>query len=195
MIDLTEMTHLEQAVEIHPAATVAVLRDAPKSGIEVLLLQRNSTLVFGPDHWVFPGGRIDALDFPDESSDRAGDIIVAAQKAAVRESHEEASLTLAFEELTPLSHWTTPDFSPRRYATWFFVVCYRGKENVQVDGSEIVNFEWITPQVALEQHSQGGKDMMPPTEMTLQEMLKFNNADDYIDMCSQRGFLVEGVAV
>lgn len=47
-----------------PAATVVLVREAESTtGIEVLLLLRNSSLAFHGGHWVFPGGRIDAEDF------------------------------------------------------------------------------------------------------------------------------------
>ena len=47
-----------------PAATVVVIREtANKTDLEVLLLKRNSKLVFHGGHWVFPGGRVDAADF------------------------------------------------------------------------------------------------------------------------------------
>ena len=47
-----------------PAATVVVARDSATQGfIEILLLRRNSKLVFHGGHWVFPGGRVDQADF------------------------------------------------------------------------------------------------------------------------------------
>ena len=50
-----------------PAATVVLVRETEQdSGLQVLLLQRNSRRDFHGGHWVFPGGRIDEADF-DES--------------------------------------------------------------------------------------------------------------------------------
>ena len=47
-----------------PAATVVLVRETEQdSGLQVLLLQRNSRLVFHGGHWVFPGGRIDAVSY------------------------------------------------------------------------------------------------------------------------------------
>jgi 8-oxo-dGTP pyrophosphatase MutT (NUDIX family) len=49
-----------------PAATVVLVREiVENNNIEVLLVQRNSRLVFHGGHWVFPGGRVDAADFED----------------------------------------------------------------------------------------------------------------------------------
>ncbi len=94
-----------------PAATVVLLR-AGRAMPEVLLLRRSSKLAFHGGAWVFPGGRVD-LD-AGESADDAG-----ARRAAVREAHEEAGLVLDPAALVPLSHWTTPEGQPRRFATWF----------------------------------------------------------------------------
>ena len=47
-----------------PAATVVLVRETEEdSGLQVLLLQHNSRLVFHGGHWVFPGGRIDKARF------------------------------------------------------------------------------------------------------------------------------------
>ncbi|MCY4265622.1 MAG: NUDIX domain-containing protein, partial [Gammaproteobacteria bacterium] len=67
-----------------PAATVVLVRNNTKSvGIEVLLLKRNSKLVFHGGHWVFPGGRLDDADFA--AADQ-GLEYPAARLAAVRET-------------------------------------------------------------------------------------------------------------
>ena len=43
-----------------PAATVVLVREGD-SGVEVLMLRKNSKITFG-GMWVFPGGKIDAAD-------------------------------------------------------------------------------------------------------------------------------------
>ena len=47
-----------------PAATVVLVRQGD-SGIQTLLLRRNSALRFAGGNWVFPGGRIDKADYPE----------------------------------------------------------------------------------------------------------------------------------
>ena len=56
-------------VEVQPAATVMLVRDAAggtgsgRSGpLEVLLVRRHPESVFAADAWVFPGGRVDPGD-------------------------------------------------------------------------------------------------------------------------------------
>lgn len=173
-------------VPIRPAATVVLLREV-HAELEVLLLQRNTALVFGGDHWVFPGGRIDAADF---SVGAPGDWQSAARQAAIRETHEEAGLDITGHALTPVSHWTTPAPSPKRYNTAFFVTTCEHTGAVTVDGSEIVAHEWISPRLAISHYDTGSKKMMPPTIHTLREIADHGTAGDFITMCAMRSPLV-----
>jgi 8-oxo-dGTP pyrophosphatase MutT (NUDIX family) len=45
-----------------PAATVVVLRDRPRVGIEAFMLRRVGSMAFAPGAYVFPGGSVDARD-------------------------------------------------------------------------------------------------------------------------------------
>ncbi len=84
-----------------PAATVVVARDSATQGsIEILLLRRNSKLVFHGGHWVFPGGRVDQADFEGVE----GLEYRAALKAAVRETKEEAGLDIGESQLIHTAH-------------------------------------------------------------------------------------------
>ena len=122
--------------EAAPAATAVLLRDA-NDGLEVLLLKRNSQLAFHGGAWVFPGGRIDPADFG------AGGDEGAARRAAAREAREEAGLTVDPDALVHISHWTTPEGLPKRFATWFFVGLADATQ-VRVDGGEIHEHAWRT---------------------------------------------------
>jgi 8-oxo-dGTP pyrophosphatase MutT (NUDIX family) len=93
-----------------PAATVTLVRDAPR-GLEVLLLQRNHSLKFMPGAYVFPGGSLDAADSsPELHAMCAGPDDGAASRAlgveqgglaywiaAIREAFEEAGILLAYD--------------------------------------------------------------------------------------------------
>ena len=130
-----------------PAATVVLVRESQAhSDIEILLLKRNSRLVFHGGHWVFPGGRIDAEDY---KSSRRDLVYLAALKAAVRETWEEAGIEISEEQLIHTAHWTTPPKQPRRFSTWFFVCPLYDQVSVRVDNDEILEHRWITPGAAL----------------------------------------------
>lgn len=174
-------------VPIRPAATVILLRERAKT-TEVLMLHRNQALVFGGGHWVFPGGRIDEED---KCQAPGGNQQAAAKLAAIRETREEAGLNIAANQLTPVSYWTTPAPSPKRYNTAFFVTRFQHQDSsVVVDGSEIVDHEWLTPMAAIEHYDAGDKLMMPPTIHTLREIANHDGADAFIAMCANRSPLI-----
>lgn len=157
-----------------PAATVALLRD--HDGVaEVLMLKKNSKIAFG-GLWVFPGGRIDADDF--ESPD---DLEQAARNAAVRETLEEANITLEGDAFHWIAHWTPPASTPVRFSTWFFLAyAPNTADEVQVDGGEIKEHAWISPAEALERHAREEIDLAPPTWVTLYHLSKYSPSAEAI---------------
>ena len=153
--------------EAAPAATVVLLRDSlPRKGnaLEVLLLRRNSQLAFHGGAWVFPGGRID------EADSGAGGEEGAARRAASREAREEAGLEIDPAALVQISHWTTPEGLPKRFATWFFVGA-AGATQVRVDGGEIHAHVWLSPESALAKRAASEIELPPPTFVTLSTLL------------------------
>jgi 8-oxo-dGTP pyrophosphatase MutT (NUDIX family) len=149
------------------AATVVVLRDTSDgaTGLETLLLRRNSRLGFAGGMWVFPGGRVDELDVA-----AGGDEEDAARRAAVREAGEEAGIDLEPDALVPLSHWTPdPASAHKRFATWFFLAG-ASPDTVVIDGGEIVDHGWVSPEEALGRHAAGEIELLPPTFVTLADL-------------------------
>ena len=157
-----------------PAATVLLLRD--KNGTpEVLMLHKTSKISFG-GMWVFPGGKIDAADFDD-----SGDPNEAARNAAVRETQEEAGITIAKENFVWFAHWTPPAITQKRFATWFFVTAAEEDHEIEIDGGEIQNHQWIAPTEALAQHNRGEIDLAPPTWISLYQLSKYDAVEAAID--------------
>ena len=144
-----------------PAATVALVRDGA-TGLEVLLARRSSKLAFHGGAWVFPGGRID----PDDYAGAPDDVYEAARRAAAREAKEEAGLDVHAEKLVHLSNWTTPEISPKRFATWFFVGEVAGGEAV-ADGTETDRLHWFRPDDAFTAREAGDIELAPPQYVTL----------------------------
>ncbi len=162
-----------------PAATVALLRD--REGVaEVLMLKKNSKIAFG-GLWVFPGGRIDDEDF-----DAPDDLEQAARNAAVRETIEEANMTLEGNAFHWFAHWTPPASTPVRFATWFFLArAPSASDDVKVDGGEIKEHAWITPGEALRRHAREEIDLAPPTWVTLYHLSKYTQSSEAIEHFSQ----------
>jgi 8-oxo-dGTP pyrophosphatase MutT (NUDIX family) len=99
-----------QEVTPLPAATVTLVRDAPR-GLEVLMLQRSLSLAFMPGVHVFPGGALDRADGSPELharcvglDDAAASRMLGVERgglaywvAAIREAFEEAGILLAYD--------------------------------------------------------------------------------------------------
>jgi 8-oxo-dGTP pyrophosphatase MutT (NUDIX family) len=154
-------------VPIRPAATVIPLRDG-RNGIEVLVLRRDVNLAFHGGSWVFPGGRIDPIDFEAAASD---DVAEAARHAAVREAKEEADLDISAHDLVSLSHWTTPLGRNRRFSTWFYAVHAQWGE-VTVDDREIREFEWHAVGEAISGCETGEINLAGPTYVSLLDIAR-----------------------
>ena len=175
-----------------PAATVVVLRD--RAGrLEALLVQRSSKLAFAGGHWVFPGGRVDPGDHPAtlDVTHRAGrpgpvdEAEARARTAAVRETHEEAGLVLDPLDLVWFAHWTPPAMSIKRFATWFFAAPAPSAE-VIIDGGEIHDHSWLTPDAALAAREAGEIELSPPTWITLHTLAGFPDAASALDTLAAR---------
>lgn len=164
--------------EAKPSATLILLRDG-SSGLEVLYLRRNQKLAFHGGAWVFPGGRIDPEDFAGQIGS-APALEAAARRAAVREAREEAGLELEPSGLVPVSHWTTPETAPRRFATWFFAAG-ADETPVQVDGGEIHEHRWLRPEDALRSQAQNEIELPPPTFVTTRRLEPFATAAVALD--------------
>ncbi|MGB5810751.1 MAG: NUDIX hydrolase [Polyangiales bacterium] len=171
-------------VPVHPAATVICVRDAAH-GLEVLLVQRNSKLVFHGGAWVFPGGRVEATDSPEHGPDASSE--QAARAAAVRESLEETSLPLRTESLVPLSHWTTPPGLPRRFSTWFFLADAPNGD-VVVDDGEIKQHWWAPPRAALERRAAGAIELPPPTFVSLMWLNSMPSVEQAVTAAQRQPF-------
>ena len=154
------------AIAAIPAATVVLLRDG-ETGVEVLMLRKNSKITFG-GMWVFPGGKIDAADHQ-----HAVDDDHAARIAAARETLEETGLTVQPEAFEWFAHWTPPPGPQKRFATWFFAAQIQDSNDVVIDDGEIKDHAWIRPDAALAQHAAGEIDLVPPTWVTLYHLTKY----------------------
>jgi len=142
------------------AATVVLLRDTD-AGVECLMLRKTQGQAFG-GVWVFPGGKVETAD---------GTGLDGARQAAVREAMEETGLALDAAALIPFAYWEPPPQAPRRYRTWFFVAGLPdGAKEVVVDGGEIGDHVWTTPEAALAAQGQDEVELMPPTWVSLHGM-------------------------
>src|SRR2546421_13016735 len=150
-----------------PAATVILLRGGDHA-LEVLLVRRNPQARFMGGAWVFPGGAVDR----DE-----GDGQPALRSAARRELQEEAGITLDDPAtLVPFSRWITPAQVKIRFDTWFYLAPAPPTASPTPDGSEIVDWRWISPADALAAYEAGELFLVFPTIKHLEQLAGFNAA-------------------
>ncbi|MET0248047.1 MAG: NUDIX hydrolase, partial [Sphingomonas sp.] len=83
--------------EIHPAATVVVMREAADGPPELLMVERAKAMSFAAGALVFPGGRIDAGDHALAATLPGDADETAARIAGIRETLEEAGVAVGVE--------------------------------------------------------------------------------------------------
>lgn len=150
-----------------PAATLVLLRDRPEGGVECLLMRRHLKSKFAAGDFVFPGGKIDAGDNPEDAVRwcRGLDVTAAAKRlrledaprtalgywiGAIRETFEEAGLLLAVGPDGRDVDVTPPRFVDYRKACHrdnpAFWAMVRG-EVLRLATDRLVYFaHWITPE-------------------------------------------------
>lgn len=160
-------------VPVRPASTVVLLRDG-SDGLELLFVRRNRALAFAGGFWVFPGG---AVDDEDRARGR-GDDDAAAKFAAAREAQEEAGLRPDPEAMVLISHWTTPAAEKKRFSTWIYAGAIDAEAEVEIDGEEIHDHQWLEVHAALAAHRAGDLPMLPPTYITLCALARYRSADE-----------------
>ena len=192
-------------VETEPAASVLVLRPVLE-GFQVLMVQRQDRGVFG-GIVVFPGGKVDLVDRSDLSrSAVSGDFDDQADRAAaLRELAEETGLagttngvvaapdardeamyieiksrgdSLDGAALVLVSRWVTPEVSPRRFDTRFYLLACVEPPPVRLDTTELVGFDWVTPGGALRRSASGEWPMILPTISHLRWLARRTSIDD-----------------
>lgn len=143
------------------AATLVLIR----GGREVMMGQRAKGLVFMPDKWVFPGGRVDPGDVRAKAATELTPETEALLRlaggrrppralalAAVRETREEAGLVLGGEagpdlsKLTFVARAITPPYQPRRFDARFFMADADAiqAEAVEEPGQELLHTKWFS---------------------------------------------------
>jgi 8-oxo-dGTP pyrophosphatase MutT (NUDIX family) len=94
-----------------PSATLALLRDRPAAGFDVLLIQRHRASKFAAGDFVFPGGKVEPCDnrddagawcarLPEGEARRLlldGDGALGYWIGAIREAFEEVGVLLAYD--------------------------------------------------------------------------------------------------
>ena len=172
-----ELNESAEATLPRQAASVILLRGGSQA-LELLLVQRTPEARFMGGFWVFPGGAVDAHEGEGDEAHRL---------AAVRELEEEASVGgIAPTELVKFSRWITPAVVQIRFDTHFFLASAPADVSPVVDGSEIVDLVWHTPQGALDAYGREELPLVFPTIKHLEQFAGFESADALIAHAAQQ---------
>lgn len=161
-----------EVVTPRQAAGVILLRGGADA-IEILLVKRTPKARFMGGVWVFPGGAVDATEADGDAPHRA---------AAVRELREEAGIAVPDPaDLVPFSRWITPEEVSIRFDTRFFLAPAPAGQEPVVDGTEVVDHGWFSPQAALDAHQREEIMLVFPTIKDLEKMTPHASADELLD--------------
>ena len=169
------------------AATVLLLRDGP-DGPEVHVMVRHRGMAFAGGMVAFPGGGVepsDAADLPTDWPARLGaepQVASGVVGAALREIEEETGVVLSLEDLGLWDAWTTPEFEPRRYRTWFFVARLPEGQEPRELSTESTSVHWTTAAAALARVEAGEWRMFPPTHLTMRRLRTFGSVAEVLDV-------------
>ncbi len=181
-----EIRKLAAGEELNPSDTVALPRQAASvvllrggsQSLELLLVRRTPQARFMGGFWVFPGGAVDAHEGEGDEAHRL---------AAVRELAEEAAVDgIEPAELVKFSRWITPAVVKIRFDTHFFLAAAPEGATPVVDGSEIVDLAWHTPQSALDAYGRDELPLVFPTIKHLEQFAAFETADALINHAAQQ---------
>lgn len=179
-------------VPTRDAATVILVRDSAaerREGtgrLEVFLLRRVATMAFGAGMHVFPGGKVEddddlaaAVTLPARWAEQltAGDHLLLRRlvAAAVRETREEAGVSVDPTLLRPFAHWITPTAEVRRYDTRFFIAALPDGQRAERADAEADRGAWAAPRAAL------GLALMPPTRAALRDLTECRDAAEALE--------------
>jgi 8-oxo-dGTP pyrophosphatase MutT (NUDIX family) len=131
-----------------------------------------------------------------DSADLARDRrALLAGSLSLRELLDRRGLLLRADLLTPWTRWITPEFSPRRFDTWFFAAALPAGQLAGLAAAESGEAEsgesgsgapesgesdsgtWWRPSAALEAARAGQITLLPPTAVTLAELAAYQDVE------------------
>ncbi len=80
------------------------------------------------------------------------------------------NLILAVDRLTLFAHWITPELTPKRFDTYFYLAEAPQDHQGVHDGSESVDSVWISPAQALAENEAGKRTIIFPTRMNIKKL-------------------------
>lgn len=99
-------------------------------------------------------------------------------RISFREMIAGEGLKLATDSLAYFAHWITPELSPIRFDTRFFLAPAPPCQEALHDDLEVTGHLWIAPAEALELSESGDFPMLPPTIINLMALARFATVEE-----------------
>ncbi|MBA3294625.1 MAG: NUDIX hydrolase [Geodermatophilaceae bacterium] len=125
---------------------------------------------------------IDGSSLDPSSVDWEADrLALLSRERSLSEVFAAHGVTLRADLLRPWAHWITPEAEPRRYDTKFFTAAVpAGQEPRNVSG-EADEAAWVRVVDALAENEQGTRMMLPPTLVTLTDLVGHATVADVLE--------------
>jgi 8-oxo-dGTP pyrophosphatase MutT (NUDIX family) len=92
--------------------------------------------------------------------------------ATMLDMARQENLLLPLDALASFAHWITPERSPRRFDTYFFLAAAPAGAEPRHDGREAVESLWLHPDRALADAAAGSRPILFPTRATLSKLAR-----------------------
>jgi 8-oxo-dGTP pyrophosphatase MutT (NUDIX family) len=111
---------------------------------------------------------------------------LVARRRTLADVLDQEGLVLGSDLLRPWSRWITPETSPRRYDTAFFVARVPEGQEADAHTTEAVEATWWHPAEALESWERGDVQLLAPTHRSLQEIAEHADAASVLAAADER---------
>ncbi len=91
---------------------------------------------------------------------------------------KDSNLNLAFQQIQPFKHFITPEFSPIRYDTYFFIARLPSNQEILETSKEVEKHEWLAPIEAIKKYFNEEIKMIPPQLACLSDIKKLNQDEN-----------------
>lgn len=94
------------------------------------------------------------------------------------------------QHIRKIGHWVTPDVSPKRFDTHFYVARAPAGQQPVCDGGETVSLEWIAPARAVALAEAREREILFPTRMNLKRLAESASCAEALAAASSPPFTV-----
>jgi len=99
----------------------------------------------------------------------------------------ETKLQVDLDALAFYDHWITPEASPIRFDTRFYVSVARDEQDLVHDEKETDSSCWVKPSDILALYDKHDVKLMPVTHVQLTRLAGFNSVADLMDFATKQG--------